>query len=792
MKNAIGIILLLTALSTPAADNDLAMQVHAIFDSACIRCHGAKKPKSDFRLDDRGAALRGGDLGAAIVPGEAGRSALMRYIQHSEKDLEMPPLGNGEKLTDTQIELVRRWINAGAVWPVSKTTIRYSATPTIRIVSVAGNERRFREQTGMREGVTGGVGEISLSSQIDSNTRLEVDGHAIAELGDYAIDLDLTRHGVGFIRVGAREWTRFYDNVGGVQPGAAVPAPLGADLKLKLGRAWVEFGIESTDGPNLSLGYEYLYQDGAKSMLTWGNSGGIGLAPSFKEINEDIHRLKFDFEHEWRETRFTDEFRLEFQAFDHQHVVQGDVLNGTASTTSSRARTDQYIGANTFRIEREIRDGWHATAAYHHSQLRGDNALNVTSTAGGVLATGPQWQANSILNKSQTHAFSLSSLFGPWNHLSLTPTFQAEWNRRRSAGGADIGYVFFGPLTAVPIGLTSSRDERITSEALTLRYTGIESVVVSAEARLRQEEQGIFEQQTGGDAGFDPLITKNPSFLQRTDGDGSSQDYNVGFRWSPQPGWAFSSRLRHRFQETGYLNQQLAITVPVAVGIPVSAFPGFIRWWEQETDEAQARITARIRRWWRANLTYQVMTGTYTIATDAAPANPAGGGQIDASNSDAHTVSVGSTLTPNHRWHLSANASFTDSRTASAANNVAAVTPWRGQSISTYAHAGFLVNERTDLACTYSFSLAEFAQPASIGRVVAGTDYTLHGLRAGIGRRFGKNTRVRLEYGFNKYEEPAARGQNDYIAHGIFAAFTLPWPAAGFAEQVASEERSAR
>lgn len=793
MSKSAGIFLVLLTVSVPSRATDIARQVQVIFDDACIRCHGAKKPKSGFRLDIRSAALRGGDIGVAIAPGKAAESPLLRYLQHAEKDLEMPPIGKGDKLTDEQIDLVRRWINLGAPWPqvTTETKIQFSATPAIRIVSVEGNERRFREQTGMKEGVTGGANEFLITSQIDPDTRLEAKGHAIAELGDYAIDLDLTRHGVGFIRAGAEEWRRFYDDVGGAQPGAAIPPALGRDLELKLGRAWIEFGVEPPEGPNISLGYEYLFKDGAKSMLTWGNSGGIGLAPSFKEINEDVHRIKFDFEHEWRQTKFTDEFRLEFQAFDNNHVMQGDVLNGTASATSARSRTDQYIGANTFRVEREIRDGWRATAAYHHSQLRADNALRVTSTAGGALAIGPQWQANSILNKSQTHAFSLTSLFGPWNNLTIAPIFQSEWNRRRSVGGADIGYIFFGPLTAVPIALTSSRDERITSEAVTLRYTGIDSVVISAEARLRQEEQGIFEQQTGGDTGFDPLTTKNPSFLQRTDGDGSTQNYNVGFRWSPKPGWAFSTRFRHRFQETGYLNEQLAITVPAAVGIPVSAFPGFIRWWEQETDEAQARITARIRRWWRANLTYQVMSGSYTIATDAAPANPAGGGQIDASNSDAHTVSIGSTITPNHRWHLSANASFTDSRTTSAANNVPAVTAWRGQSISTYAHAGFLWNERTDLACAYSFSLADFAQPTAAGRVVAGTDYTLHGLRAGIGRRFGRDVKVRLEYGFNQYHEPTAQGQNDYTAHGIFAAVTLPWPGVGLADEVAKEERAA-
>ncbi len=762
-----------------AEDTAFPVEIRRIFERSCIRCHGPEKPKSGYRLDNRADALRGGDIGVAIVPGLAEGSPLLRYVMHEEADLEMPPIGKGDRLTDEEITSLREWINAGARWPSSETdtTIQFSAKPTFRAFWLEGNERRFSEQTGMKDGLVGGVSEFSISKSLDAVTSLRINGHALAEQDDLEVRLTLRERGRGFIRAGARRWRRFYDTTGGFQPGVAVPPSLTGDLEMELGRTWIELGLTPADGPEVVLGYDYRFREGAKSMSTWGLSGGIGLAPSFRRINEDVHRITLDVRGEWGRAEFIDEAEFELYALDNGHVMQGDVLNGTASSYTAANRADRYVGANTFRLERQIRDDWFAAAGYHYSNLRGDSALNVTTTGAGGGFPEPRWQADGILNKSQTHAFSVSSLFGPWGDFTISPMIQSEWNRRQSAGAADIGYIFGGAVTPVPIRLNASRDERITTEAVTMRYTGIADVVISSDLRLRQEEQGINEQQIGGDFVPAPIATKNPSFLQRTDGDASEHDLNVGLRWSPKPGWAVSTRLRRHAKETGYRNNQLVLSG--AAGL-ATAMPGFIRWWDQERDEIRARITARLKRWWRANLTYQLTSGNYRVATGTAPGDPAGGGVIEASNSDSHTVSLGSSLTPNHRWRFAFNGSFTDSRTVSAQNNLPTIAAWKGQSYSAYGNVGFLWDERMDLSCSYSFSMADFGQPIAPGRVLAGTDYTLHGLRAGIARRLKNDVRVAAEYGFHKFDEPTAGGQNDYVAHGVFATFSLAWPEAPF------------
>ncbi len=96
-------------------DVDFARDIRPIFEARCFSCHGPKKQQSDFRLDDRIHALRGGSEGRAIVPGKADESPLVRRIVGQDANEVMPP--KGERLTPEQVKLVRDWVAKGAVWP---------------------------------------------------------------------------------------------------------------------------------------------------------------------------------------------------------------------------------------------------------------------------------------------------------------------------------------------------------------------------------------------------------------------------------------------------------------------------------------------------------------------------------------------------------------------------------------------------------------------------------------------------------------------------------------------------
>jgi mono/diheme cytochrome c family protein len=104
-------------LPAPATNKiDFARDIRPIFDASCIRCHGPIKPKSGFRLDSREAALKGGDNGVDIIPGNSAKSPLIHFTAELVEDMEMPPAGKGDPLKPEQVALLRAWINQGAPW----------------------------------------------------------------------------------------------------------------------------------------------------------------------------------------------------------------------------------------------------------------------------------------------------------------------------------------------------------------------------------------------------------------------------------------------------------------------------------------------------------------------------------------------------------------------------------------------------------------------------------------------------------------------------------------------------
>ena len=108
---------LLAGGSTLAASApDFVREVYPVLQRACFECHDVRKVKGGLRLDAREEALKGGEKGAVIVPGKPEASELMRRLTLERGDDEAMP-SRGEPLPKEDIERIRAWIAAGAVWP---------------------------------------------------------------------------------------------------------------------------------------------------------------------------------------------------------------------------------------------------------------------------------------------------------------------------------------------------------------------------------------------------------------------------------------------------------------------------------------------------------------------------------------------------------------------------------------------------------------------------------------------------------------------------------------------------
>ena len=88
-------------------------KVVAILELNCIKCHNAKTVKGKLALDTFEAAMKGGDSGEVIVPGESGQSLLVEQISGDKP--AMP--AKADPLTVEQVKTIRQWIDTGAIWP---------------------------------------------------------------------------------------------------------------------------------------------------------------------------------------------------------------------------------------------------------------------------------------------------------------------------------------------------------------------------------------------------------------------------------------------------------------------------------------------------------------------------------------------------------------------------------------------------------------------------------------------------------------------------------------------------
>jgi hypothetical protein len=88
-------------------------KIQPVFEAKCYKCHSAQseKLKGGLRLDSRDGLLRGGDTGAAMVPGHPEQSLLIKAIRYIKDDLQMPPK---EKLSAQQIADFEAWVKLGA------------------------------------------------------------------------------------------------------------------------------------------------------------------------------------------------------------------------------------------------------------------------------------------------------------------------------------------------------------------------------------------------------------------------------------------------------------------------------------------------------------------------------------------------------------------------------------------------------------------------------------------------------------------------------------------------------
>src|SRR3954465_2681453 len=107
------LVLVVAACGATRADSPATFaDVHQLLQARCAKCHGEKVRKADLDLTTPAGLLKGGKSGKVVVPGKPDESPLFEKV-HSGA---MPPKKEGG-LAAAEVDLIRRWIAAGAIVP---------------------------------------------------------------------------------------------------------------------------------------------------------------------------------------------------------------------------------------------------------------------------------------------------------------------------------------------------------------------------------------------------------------------------------------------------------------------------------------------------------------------------------------------------------------------------------------------------------------------------------------------------------------------------------------------------
>src|SRR5262249_12365156 len=130
-------VLLSVCLPCAAAEKapDFTKDVAPIFAKYCSGCHNDNDFEGELSLVSFAKLQKGGEKGAVVVPHRSDASLMIRMLT-GEVEPEMPPKDN-PRPSETQIALLRAWIDAGAQGPAGEQS-DYPEIQTPKIKPAAG------------------------------------------------------------------------------------------------------------------------------------------------------------------------------------------------------------------------------------------------------------------------------------------------------------------------------------------------------------------------------------------------------------------------------------------------------------------------------------------------------------------------------------------------------------------------------------------------------------------------------------------------------------------------------
>ncbi len=162
------------AVQPDSASLNFLKDVQPLLVARCGKCHGANRQQGGLRLDLKASAFKGGDSDEPdIVAGDSAQSNLIQLITSASKDERMPL--DAEALSADDIELLKRWIDAGANWPETELP-----NPARSQMVVTDEDRQHWSFRPRQQVIPPAIGDdISIRTPFDQFIRRTLEDHKL-------------------------------------------------------------------------------------------------------------------------------------------------------------------------------------------------------------------------------------------------------------------------------------------------------------------------------------------------------------------------------------------------------------------------------------------------------------------------------------------------------------------------------------------------------------------------------------------------------------------------------------
>lgn len=666
--------------------------------------------------------------------------------------------------------------------PVHEFTGSLTAAP-VQYAFVDGDRHKFRELNWTEEGYDGGVEHFEMEENyLPEDIRAAVEGHAMVKNNDYEVNALLEKPDFGYVKLEYDEFSKYYDDSGGVYYPFNVLSPhsLNRELELQIGKIRVETGLTVPDLPRLSVAYERHFKQGTKSRLTWTpvTVGTItrGIGPSFQEVDEIVNVVELNESH----TLYGFELKGQ-QTWEWSHAElarEERSLTNTAAPANAKVRLqnqepEYHLFTTTESIERWYHDETVFTgAAYNFLRLRNSELENIfeMNQAGAITNfSNPKQVRNARAdNEYDSHTWAGNVMFQPLSWLNVTTKARTELANRSgnssypqdttpaAAGGA----VPDNRINNIELSRTEDKVARI-GEGLSFRITGIPRTAIYNEFEFEQLRNWLSEDRDSQAGQSAP--NANEIFGRETVAFMSRGIWTIGAQVYPVSWLNWTSHLRLNRSNTDYDDKRE--TQPGAT----AAKSAFMDAMNITTQELATKLTFKPRRWIKPAVRYQLRRTVYDTRVEDLE-------NVETSM-NSHTFTFDVTLQPRHNVLILAGVSPQYAWVVTPARfyGDGAAPRFQANVFTWLFNVTYQINERVSFISGLDYSHANNFVDFTASGLPLGAAFNQMSASAGLDWKISEMISVLTEYAFLRYDPYGVVDNSDYNGQVISVRTKFNW-----------------